>query len=141
MLRKITFSILVVILMLSLSGCATILKDKETRMPINSDPQGADVFLGRGRHAIRAGRTPTVLTLDNKRSSWITLRKEGYEEGVYAAKPHINNGWMIASFLCAIGPAIVDLATMSAQSFKEKEITVTLYPLLPKQTEQINTKK
>ena len=141
MFRKVTYSILVAVFVISMSGCATILKDKETKMPINSDPQGADVFLGRGRRAIRAGRTPTVLTLDNKRSSWITFRKDGYEEGVYAAKPHIDNGWMIASFLCVIGPAIVDLATMSAQSFKEKEITVTLYPLPPKQAEQVNTKK
>jgi hypothetical protein len=141
MFRKIASLLLVTVFVVSMSGCATILKDKETKMPVNSEPQGADVFLGRGRRAIRLGRTPTVVTLDNKRSAWITFRKEGYEEGAYAAKPRIDNGWMIASFLCVIGPAIVDLITQSAMSFNEKEIKITLDPILPKQAEQVNIKK
>lgn len=141
MFRKIVSFLEIVILLITLSGCATILKDKETKMPVDSEPQGADVFLGKGRNQIRVGRTPAVVTLDNKDIAFLTFRKDGYEETIYVAKPHINHKWMVASFLCLIGPAFIDFVTHNTYSFKESEIKVAIDPILSKKNNQANDKQ
>ena len=134
MFRKITSSFLVLVLLITLSGCATILKDKETQIAVHSNPEGAEVFLGEGRHQMRVGRTPAVLTLENKDDAFLTFRKDGYEETTYVDKSEIAHGWMLASFICLVVPAIMDLASKNARDLREKEIKVTLDPVLPKQT-------
>lgn len=132
-MRKAINLIVLSILILNTTGCATILKKKETKMKVDSEPQGADVFLGRGKREMRMGRTPTVVNLDNKHRAYLTFRKDGYEESRYIAKPHIDHRWMLASFLCAIGPAFIDLVSRNTYSFKESEIKVTLDPVILKQ--------
>ena len=131
MFRKITSLTLLCALLISLFGCATVLKTKQTSLPVDSQPQGAEVFLVTDNYARRVGITPTVIMLDNRRTSEVSFRKYGYQERRYTAKPHINDGWMTASFLCLSVPALVDLLTQSAMSFKETEIRVTLEPILP----------
>ena len=140
-MRKVIYSVVLFIFIINMSGCATILKDKETQMPVNSEPQGADVFHKMGKNQMRVGRTPAVVKLDNKEPAYFTFRKEGYEDSVYIAKPWINNGWMLASLLCAMVPALIDFISHNTYSFKEKEIKITLDPVISKQTDQTNTKK
>jgi len=140
-MKKIINFVALFIFIISMTGCATILKPKETQMKVTSEPEGADVYQTVGRvfrrdTTMRAGRTPTIITLDNKHPAQLAFKKEGYEESVYITKPHINNGWMLASFLCGIMPAFIDLVSKNALSFKESEIRVTLDPVLSKQTDQ-----
>jgi len=47
---------------------------------------------------------------------------------------------MFASLCCVVFPALIDFASKNARNLKDKEIKVTLDPVLPKQTEQINIK-
>ncbi len=140
-MQKVVNLIVLCIFIINMTGCATILKDKETKMPVNSEPQGADVFLGSGKNQVRVGRTPTIVKLYNKEPAYLTFRKDGYEDSVYEAKPWINNGWMFASFTCLIVPALVDFISHNTYSFKEKEIKIILDPVILKQANQINTKK
>jgi len=145
-MKKIINFFVLLVFIVNMTGCATILKPKETQMSISSEPEGAEIYqttvrtFGRGKE-IRVGRTPTVLTLDNLHNAELTFHKDGYEEASYVAKPHINHGWMLASFVCLMGPAFIDFVTHNTYGFREKEIKVNLDPVLPKQTDQVNAKK
>jgi len=126
------------------SGCATILKSKETRMKVTSEPEGAEVYqsfepwMWRKGGEVRVGRTPTEVTLSNKHEAELIFRKDGYEETMYRATPHVHHGWMLASFVCAVMPAFIDLVSRNAYSFKEKEIKVTLDSADPKSARGVN---
>ncbi|MCX5698767.1 MAG: hypothetical protein NTX01_03630 [Candidatus Omnitrophica bacterium] len=145
-MRKIINLAVLFIFVINMTGCATILKPKETQMKVTSEPEGAEIYqtigrrFNRGRE-VRVGRTPATITLDNKREANLTFRKDGYEEITYRAKPHKHPGWLFASFACAIIPVFIDWVTHNSYYFKEREIKVTLDPVLPKQAGQINTKK
>lgn len=145
-MKKIINSVVLFMFIINMTGCATILKEKETQMKVTSEPEGADIYQTVGRmfrrdKVVRVGRTPTTITLDNKNDAELIFKKDGYEDSNYTAKSEIANGWMFASFVCLIVPAIIDLASKNARNFREKEIKVTLDSVLPKQTDQINTKK
>lgn len=147
-MRKVINLVVLFILIINITGCATILKDKETKIKVNSEPQGAEVYIVKRRgfgfardNQVRLGRTPTTLTLNNRRSADLNFKKDGYEESNYTVKSELDGAWMTASFVCAIFPAFIDLVSRNARSFKEKEIKVILDSVLPKQTDQITTKK
>ncbi|TRZ93695.1 PEGA domain-containing protein [bacterium] len=123
--------IAVFLVTLFLSGCATILKNKYAEVKIDSEPQGADVFIGKGRRAMRMGRTPVALQLYNKKPAYLTFKKEGYEDTTYIIRNRISHGWMLFSFLCAIGPAFIDGVSRNAYSLRETEVKVKLDPIAP----------
>ena len=146
MFRKITSLILAVVFIISLSGCATILKEKETQVKIDSEPQGAEIYKTVGgmfgnKRDKRIGRTPITLPLLNRNSIGLTFKKDGYEESNYTIKTELQGSWMVASFFCFIFPAFIDLVSGNANTLKDKEIKVVLEPVLSKQTEQINANK
>ncbi len=105
-MKKIINSVVLFIFIINMTGCATILKPKETQMKVTSEPEGAEIYqtvgrrFGRGKE-VRVGRTPTTITLDNKREANLTFRKDGYEEITYRAKPYKHPGWLLVSFACA----------------------------------------
>ena len=138
-MKKIINSVVLLVFILNITGCATILKEKETQVKVDSEPQGAEVYLTTHRRETRLGRTPTTLTLDNRRSADLTFKKDGYEDSSHTIKSDLAGGWMLASFICGIMPAFIDLVSKNGKEFKETEVKVTLDPVLPKQTEQ--TKK
>ncbi len=119
--------LIVMVLVLSLlNGCATILKNKYAKVKIDSEPQGADVFVGKGRRAVRMASTPATLKLSNKRPAYLTFKKEGYEDTTYIINNRISHGWMVLSFFCGVGPAFVDGITRNACSLSETNIKVKL---------------
>ena len=147
-MRKVINLFVLSVFIINMTGCATILKPKETQIKVDSEPEGAEIYLVKHRafgfakdNQMRLGRTPTTLTLINKRSAELNFKKDGYEESNYLVRSELDHGWMLTSFVCLIFPAFIDLVTKNARSFKEKEIKVTLDPVLPKQTDQTNTKK
>ena len=145
-MKKIINSVVLFVFIINMTGCATLLKEKETQVKVNSEPQGAEVYQTIGRmfrsdKRVRVGRTPVILTLENKHDAEFTFKKDGYEDYDYTDKSEIAHGWMLASLCCLVFPALIDFASKNARNLKDKEIKVTLDPVLPKQTEQINIKK
>jgi len=67
--------LLLAVLGLSTSGCATIVKGTTQDIPISSDPAGARITID-GRPS---GTTPTKVTMDRKHSHMVTLEAENYE--------------------------------------------------------------
>jgi len=133
MINKIANLVVLCIFFIHMSGCAAILKPRDTQMKVDSEPQGAEIYLAvQEEKIVRVGRTPAVIPLDNKHNAELTFKKAGYEDGWYMARSKVDHSWMLLSFVCVILPAFIDLASRSARSFKEKEIKVILDPILPK---------
>lgn len=66
-----------VVILLSLSGCATILHGTTQKIPVTSDPEGAEVTVGTFR-----GRTPTVVELERGESHVVRISLERYRTEV-----------------------------------------------------------
>lgn len=63
-------------LALSLTGCATLFGDHDKTVHVDSQPQGAQVFVNN----MPVGVTPTTVAINNPLSPpTITLKKPGYE--------------------------------------------------------------
>ncbi len=137
---------MLVIFIINIIGCATILKEKQAKVKIESEPQGAEIYKLVGgmfgdKREVRIGRTPATMTFSNRSSVGLIFKKDGYEESNYIIRSEPQGGWMIASLACFIFPAIIDFVTRNAWSLKDKEVKVTLDPVLPKQADQVTTKK
>ena len=61
--------------MLSMSGCATILKGKHQTIPVASTPTNADIILDGNLQ----GQTPIDLEVRRKRDHLLTIEKDGFE--------------------------------------------------------------
>ncbi len=124
-MKKLIKSVALFVFIISLTGCATILKQKSVDVAVNTDPEGANVFI----NGNRVGRTPVTLNLSHKRPVVLVFRKDGYEEMSHRIDNHIVGGWMVASVLCDVIPAGIDLATQSAWSLNETKVMVKLDPI------------
>lgn len=115
---KMTAAIATVSLM---TGCATIVGDKEQSITINSSPSNADVLITDERSVqVHAGNTPTTVQLRKSDGSYfggktytVEIGKEGYESRTMMINSS-PNGWYIGGNLIFggfIGWLIVDPLT------------------------------
>lgn len=82
----ITNMMLVVLIGANLTSCASIVSGRTQRIPINSYPEGATVYVD-GR---MAGFTPTSVIVDRDHSHNITLAREGYQPTAVRLRPRVN---------------------------------------------------
>ena len=111
--------------LLLLSGCATVIKGTTQTMPINSDPDGADVVVNN----LVVGITPTEIELQRKRDHQITLRKEGYAPATVPVLKSVGGavwGNILAGGIIGWG---VDAASGAQYNLKPETIFVRLRPL------------
>ena len=73
MSKRIVYMLLILIVIISVSGCATLFKQKSRTVSFDSDPQRATVYI----NGNRMGKTPMPLNLSNKKSVTVTFKKEG----------------------------------------------------------------
>ncbi|MCI0511534.1 hypothetical protein C8E00_106126 [Chromohalobacter marismortui] len=122
--------------MVSLSGCASIVGDKDQQVTINSTPSQAQVVItDETNKDIFQGETPTTVTLKKADGSYfggkhysVTLRKDGYESRTIAISSS-PNGWYIGGNLVfggLIGWLIVDPLTGAMYTLSPNEIHPTL---------------
>lgn len=112
----------IVFLALNLVGCATLFKSKTAKLEIDSDPQGADIFI----NGNRMGKTPLPLKLSHKESVTITFKKEGYEDKTYIVNTKVGAGWVVLDILGGFIPVIVDAVSENWYSLDSKEVKVLL---------------
>ena len=111
--------------LLLLSGCATVIKGTTQTMPINSDPDGADVVVNN----LVVGITPTEVELQRKRDHQITIRKEGYAPATVPVLKSVGGavwGNILAGGIIGWG---VDAASGAQYNLKPETIFVRLRPL------------
>jgi len=117
---------LVVMVSLSMTGCATILKQKTRVVNFDSNPQGADVYID----GDRVGQTPFPYTLSNLKSVNITFKKDGYLDKTYIINTEVGGGWVIADiFGLTLINILVDACTNNWLNLDTTFVKVLLEPI------------
>jgi len=123
----------ILVLLVFLTGCASILSKSMYPVTINSHPSEANIIIKDERGLqIYKGQTPATITLTageayfHAKSYTVTFSKPGYEEQTAVIKAGLD-GWYIGNILFGglIGVLIVDPLTGAMFSLP-KELTVTL---------------
>lgn len=121
---------------LTLTGCASIVGDKEQTISISSTPSQAHVLITDERSMeVFEGTTPTTVTLRKADGSYfggksysVTISKEGYQDRTLAISSS-PNGWYVAGNLVFggfIGWLVVDPLTGAMYSLSPDEINASL---------------
>ncbi|MBU1128502.1 MAG: PEGA domain-containing protein [Candidatus Omnitrophica bacterium] len=74
-LKKIYNILVISILSVALSGCATVTTSRFQKVPFDSNPQGADVSVSSGQKGV----TPCFFYLERNKKQVVTVSKAGYE--------------------------------------------------------------
>lgn len=91
----------------SLTGCATILAGKQANVSFSADPEGAQVYV----NGSLMGTTPVQIKLDNNKDYTIEFKKEGYQTKTFFLNKGIGAGWLILDVVFGLVPVIVDAVT------------------------------
>lgn len=102
------------------TGCASIVHNRDRKVQINSQPEGATVTISNPdtKRAVHTGKTPLTVSLEPKRgffkgqSYTVRLELDGYQTDEITLKPEIS-GWYFGNIVFGglIGLLIVDPAT------------------------------
>ncbi|MCP4146288.1 MAG: PEGA domain-containing protein [bacterium] len=118
-----TISILILVSMIfTLTGCATLMKGQYSDLSVSSDPDGAKVFVN-GKYA---GMTPIKLELKAGEMCTIEFKKDGYKTETREIKNKIGAGWLILDVVCGIVPVVVDAITGSWYELDQKYVSAIL---------------
>ena len=107
---------------LCFTSCATLFKGASEEVNINSDPQRAQVFI----NGSLRGETPLTLKLECKKNYTIEFRKEGYKPSVYNISNHIGAGWIILDVFTGLVGIIIDAATGAWYTLDQKNVNMVL---------------
>lgn len=113
------------IALVCLAGCATIVKGTSQKVPVASDPTGADVIVDGNL----SGQTPTTVVLKRKNDHLITLEKTGYQSTSVAVVKNVGGavwGNILAGGLIGWG---VDAADGAQYNLVPVTINVKLAPV------------
>ena len=107
------------------SGCATIFCGKYQDVSVNTDPEGAEVYVDRHKKGV----TPIELEIPRKKNATIKLKKEGYRDEFVLIKQRINPLCYLSYLL---GPIIlIDYGTGAIWSMTPTDVEITLEPEEP----------
>jgi hypothetical protein len=128
--------LLIVALLFSLTGCASIVSGGPKSLPIMSTPDGAELEIRnlRSGETILKARTPFTAMLERDAGFFssakyeIVIKKEGYLPHQTVIEAGIN-GWYFGNivFWGVLGLLIVDPATGAMWKISEDNIKVKLY--------------
>jgi hypothetical protein len=118
----------VVLLSLSLGGCAAAFRGKTAAITVDSTPPGAEAS-ARGQDL---GPTPAAVTVERKRPGTITLAKPGYETATVAPKRKVNGGWLAVDLATCIVPVALCIPLLvdaiSGRWYDVKDLRTSLKP-------------
>ncbi|EXB46096.1 hypothetical protein [Acinetobacter sp. 1000160] len=122
---------------LSLSGCASIISGKTQTMTFQSTPELSDItILNRDGKKIHVGKAPVTVSLNRGAGFFVPERytvifeKEGYEKKEITVSSSVN-GWYVGNILFGgiLGLLIIDPATGAMYSLNTKDTNVVLNDL------------
>lgn len=118
-------SLILVVLVCWLSGCATIFGAKQKDFDLRSDPDQADVY----ENGHKIGTTPAKLRLSNLKEHTFVFKKLGYNPASCTLEKGTDAGWVIGTILgWGLLGVVVDGATGNWSQTKGKECTGVLEP-------------
>jgi len=89
------------------AGCATLFANKTPDVQINSDPDGAQVYV----NGDRVGTTPVKLQLAANKTYTIEFRKDGFQTRTYHLSNHVGGVWIVLDILTGFWPVVIDALT------------------------------
>lgn len=105
------------IVVMSFSGCASVLNKTTKPISITSDAEDAQIYID-GQYS---GRTPAKIELDTRKPYVVTLKKAGFEDGTKRLNPQVGGGWVLADIvLTGFLGALIDAVTGDWSSFDDK---------------------
>ncbi len=118
---------IVLLLVVTLTGCATIVHGNTQDIRVTSNPSGAVVRVSLNNTATT---TPGVLTLDRKETGYIlTFEKEGYKP-VEVSLKRTMGGWVFGNVLLGLYGILfgiaIDFSNGSAYNLTPAEVNVVL---------------
>lgn len=96
-----------VMVALSLVGCATMFSGGRQQVQVTSRTEGAEVMIDGAPY----GRTPAMVALDNTKSHTIVITRDDGETFTCALNSSVGVGWVILDILGGLFPVIIDAAT------------------------------
>lgn len=122
-LKPLITSVLIVML-LSFLGCATIFKGSSADVRVNSSPAGADIFI----NEIDKGTTPQTLSLKRNKDYLLTFKKDGYKDVKVEVNKKFDIGTTVIGniFSWGIIGIIVDLAGGAAYSLTPADVEANM---------------
>jgi hypothetical protein len=129
-MRSIQSLLILFLLAVMASSCATVAHGRFQQVPVNSRPAGAAIYADCGRGPERVGETPMVVKLQRKADRCIvTLKKEGFEDSTTIFTRHMS-GWVWGNLFLddafLIG-AVIDVADGAFYNRSPNSLTVWLH--------------
>lgn len=114
-------SLLLLLALLALSGCATLVAGGPDHVHVATNPAGATVFVDNAA----VGKAPTTVTLDRaKPKVEIRLELAGFAP-VTVTRGKSVNGWLLGNvFLGGLIGLLVDIAVNNGEKFDDEPIAV-----------------
>ena len=122
LVKKISLSLLFAILIISLTGCATLLAGDSKDITFESSPSGADVKI----NGITYAKTPVTIPLDKNQSYIVEISKNGYHPLTVKINNKIGVGWVILDIITGTMPIIVDAITGDWKTLSPTKINANL---------------
>lgn len=124
-MKRVMSVVLVVVLVVNTSGCATVVKGSYQSIGITSNPGRAYVKVD----GIDKGETPMVIKMKRSKVHTVQLDKAGYES-FQAAITSRNSGWIWGNILLGgvIG-LIVDLISGASNNLEPDSIHAEMTPV------------
>lgn len=86
-----------IVIAISMSSCATIMRGTYSKVAFDSNPKGATVYAVSRKGKFEVGTTPTVSSISKKTRS-VEFRKDGYYTEEKAVEKHVE-GWYYGNLL------------------------------------------
>ncbi len=101
----------IIVLSLSLFGCAAVFRGSKETVTVESNPAGAEATSG----VHKVGTTPTKFEVERSGVTEVTVTKSGYEDHVGLVKKQMNTGWVTLDIVtCLVTfciPLLIDALT------------------------------
>jgi hypothetical protein len=120
--KRIACLLLTLVVIVSVTSCATIFKQKSSTVSFDSDPQGAEIYI----NGNRMGKTPMPLYLSNLKAVTVTFKKEGYEDKTYIINTKVGVGWVILDCGAGLIHVVIDAVTGNWYNLDTDDVNVML---------------
>ena len=110
------------VLISSLTSCATLFGKKSHALAVSSHPDGAEVYV----NGFKMGTTPVELNLKADKSYTIEFRKKGFESVTRIVNTKVGAGWIILDVLGGVIPVVIDAATGNWNSLDQDAVNAAL---------------
>ncbi|MDG4945739.1 PEGA domain-containing protein [Weeksellaceae bacterium KMM 9713] len=121
-MKKILIFLTAILILGSMSSCATLFGKKTHALAVSSEPAGAEVYV----NGFKMGVTPIELNLKADKSYTIEYRKEGFDSVTRVVNTKVGAGWVVLDVLGGLVPIIVDAATGSWNKLDQDAVNAAL---------------